>query len=56
MITVEMIGHVLITLVAVTGLAVRIEHRITKIETDTKWIKENCTYHKQGEKNYDGDS
>lgn len=37
----QMAGHIGITLVAVIGLALRIEHRLTKIETDIGWLKEN---------------
>ena len=32
-------SHLLITLLAVFGVAVRNEHRLTKIETDVKWLK-----------------
>lgn len=33
------VGHACITLVALIGLALRIEHRLTKIETDVSWLK-----------------
>lgn len=35
----QIASHVVITLVAVVGLALRIEHRLTKIETDVAWLK-----------------
>lgn len=38
---IQVAGHVAITLVAVVSLALRIEHRLTKIETDVKWLKES---------------
>lgn len=34
-------AHILVTLVAVVGVAVRMEHRLTKIETDVSWLKAN---------------
>lgn len=37
----QIAGHLAITLVAVVSLAVRIEHRLTKIETDISWLKNN---------------
>ena len=37
----QIIGHVCITLIAVVGLALRLEHRLTKIETDVAWLKSN---------------
>ncbi|MCK4794559.1 MAG: hypothetical protein KAV87_63100 [Desulfobacteraceae bacterium] len=42
MIAIEIVGHVLITLTAVIAIAIRIEHRLTIIETDMKWIKQNA--------------
>lgn len=33
--------HVIITIIAVVGLALRIEHRLTKIETDVSWLIKN---------------
>ena len=36
----QVVSHVAITLVAVVGLALRIEHRLTKIETDVSWLKD----------------
>lgn len=35
--------HLVITLGAVFAIAVRNEHRLTKIETDVSWLKENNT-------------
>ena len=35
----QIASHVAITLIAVVGLALRIEHRLTKIETDVTWLK-----------------
>ena len=32
-------SHLLITLIAVFGVAIRNEHRLTKIETDVSWLK-----------------
>jgi hypothetical protein len=37
----QTVGHVVITLAALFGLALRIEHRLTKIETDVSWLKQN---------------
>jgi len=36
----QIAGHIVITLVALFGLALRIEHRLTKIETDVTWLKD----------------
>lgn len=36
----QVISHVGITVIAMVGLAFRIEHRLTKIETDVNWIKQ----------------
>lgn len=33
--------HAFITILAVAGLALRIEHRLTKIETDVSWLIKN---------------
>ena len=35
----QIASHVVITIVAVVGLALRIEHRLTKIEMDVTWLK-----------------
>ncbi len=35
----QLLGHAGITLAAVIGMALRIEHRLTKIETDVSWLK-----------------
>jgi len=35
----QAVSPVAITLVAVVGMALRIEHRLTKIETDVTWLK-----------------
>jgi len=37
----QIVSHVVITLIAVAALAVRIEHRLTKIETDVTWLTRN---------------
>lgn len=42
-------GHVCITVVAVVGLALRIEHRLTKIETDMSWIKTTINPSQKGD-------
>lgn len=34
-------SHVIITIVAVVALALRVEHRMTKIETDVGWLIKN---------------
>jgi hypothetical protein len=36
----------MVTLGVIVGVAVRIEHRLTKIETDISWLKQNnkCAY------------
>lgn len=40
---IEIISHVCITLAALVVSAVRLEHRLTKIETDVTWLKMNIT-------------
>ena len=50
MVAIETIGHVVITLLAVVALAIRIEHRLTIIETDMKWLKQNAITECKGEK------
>lgn len=44
--------HIGITLLAVAAIAVRIEHRLTKIETDLTWLKNNqkCENNGKGKK------
>lgn len=37
----QIVSHVVITLIAVAALAIRIEHRLTKIETDVAWLTRN---------------
>lgn len=37
---VAIISHVSITVLAIGVLALRLEHRLTKIETDVTWLKE----------------
>ena len=34
------ISHIIVTVVAVGALAVKVEHRLTKIETEITWIKQ----------------
>lgn len=34
------ISHIAVTLVALGTLALRLEHRLTKIETDIGWLKD----------------
>lgn len=38
----QIASHVLITLLALFAIANRIEHRLTKIETDVTWLKMNA--------------
>lgn len=45
----QIAAHVAITLIAVVTLALRIEHRITKIETDVSWIKQKVQWNFQKE-------
>ena len=40
-----LIAHVIVTLLAVGALAVKLEHRLTEIETDIKWIKQRLDKH-----------
>lgn len=35
------ITHGIVTIFALVGFAMRLEHRLTKIETDLSWLKEN---------------
>lgn len=46
---IQIISHVCITLTAVVALALRLEHRLTKIETDVTWLKKNATAFCKGE-------
>lgn len=50
---IEIAGHVLITLTAVIAIAIRIEHRLTIIETDMKWLKHNTQCGYKGETEYE---
>lgn len=36
-----LISHGFVTIIALVSLAIRLEHRLTKIETDLSWLKEN---------------
>lgn len=45
----QIASHVAITLIAVVTLALRIEHRLTKIETDVSWLKINTDVHCEGD-------
>jgi len=45
----QAVSHVAITLVAVVGMALRIEHRLTKIETDIGWLKANQRCKEKGD-------
>ena len=47
---IELIGHLVITLTAVVALAIRIEHRLTIIETDMKWLKKNTLTNCKGDR------
>lgn len=53
---VYIISHVAITLAAVVSLALRVEHRLTKIETDVTWLKRNVDNMCTGGKNVKQDS
>lgn len=37
----QIVIHVVITIAAVVGVAVKIEHRLTDIEADIRWLKRN---------------
>ena len=52
----QIAGHVCITIIAVVGLALRIEHRLTKIETDISWLKANSNPGPKGVKENGADS
>ena len=39
-------SHLAITLIAVFSVAIRNEHRLTKIETDVTWLKDKADGHK----------
>lgn len=45
--------HAVVTIAAIATIAVRLEHRLTKIETDVTWLKEyaknNCEGSKEDE-------
>ena len=41
LVVLQIVSHMVITLIAVAALAVRIEHRLTKIETDVTWLTKN---------------
>ena len=57
---IQIISHICITLAAVVGLALRVEHRLTKIETDVAWLKKNmgpfCKGDSDNEQDNDMDS
>lgn len=36
---IEIISHIIVTVLAVGALAIKVEHRLTQIETDITWIK-----------------
>lgn len=40
---IQLASHVCITLAAVVAVAIRLEHRLTRIETDVSWLKKNIT-------------
>jgi hypothetical protein len=46
----QILSHVGITLAAVVSLALRLEHRLTKIETDVAWLKMQFNPGKKGVK------
>ena len=50
----QIVSHVVITLIAVAALAIRIEHRLTKIEMDVTWLTRNISSHCERKKD-DGD-
>ena len=39
-----LVCHGIVTLIALFGLAVRLENRLTKIETDVSWIKQRVQW------------
>lgn len=41
LVVLQIVSHVVITLFAVVALVIRIEHRLTKIETDVVWLIKN---------------
>jgi len=41
LVVLQIVSHMVITLIAVAALAIRIEHRLTKIETDVTWLTRN---------------
>lgn len=43
------IGHATVTVGTLVAVAVRIEHRLTRIETDVSWLKNNRNCCEKGE-------
>lgn len=39
MMILQIIGHGIITVIAVVAVVVKVEHRLTEIETDITWLK-----------------
>lgn len=39
-----LISHGFVTIIALVGLAIRLEHRLTKIEIDVSWIKQRVQW------------
>ena len=39
----QIVVHIVITVVAVVGVAIKVEHRLTKIETDIGWLKQELS-------------
>ena len=37
----EIVFHIVITVAAMVGLAIKIEHRLTDLEADIRWLKRN---------------
>ena len=52
MVFLQFAGQVVITLAAVGVMALRLEHRLTKIETDISWIKSRLNPRTEQEDDY----
>lgn len=53
---VQIISHVCITVLALVALALRTEHRLTRIETDVTWLKRKMGFNCKGGSDNEQDS
>lgn len=53
---IQIISNLCVTVIAVVALALRLEHRLTRIETDVAWLKRRMGFNCKGDSDNECDN